>query len=66
MEMKAFLNHLKHVKEQANGSYMACCPSHDDHNPSLSIGHLLVYHLMGKESLYIVLQDAQRKKYFLL
>lgn len=38
MEMKAFLNHLKHVKEQANGSYMACCPSHDDHNPSLSIG----------------------------
>ena len=38
MEMKAFLNHLNHVKEQANGSYMACCPNHDDHNPSLSIG----------------------------
>lgn len=38
MEMKAFLNHLKHVKEQANGSYMACCPNHDDHNPSLSVG----------------------------
>lgn len=35
-ELQNFLSRLKGVKRQGEG-YMACCPAHDDRNPSLSI-----------------------------
>lgn len=31
------LNNLDKVKTIGNGKYKACCPAHDDSNPSLSI-----------------------------
>jgi len=36
MRIDEFLSHLKKVKRQGKG-YMACCPAHDDRNPSLSV-----------------------------
>lgn len=32
-----FLSLLRGVKKMSNGSYMALCPSHNDHEPSLSV-----------------------------
>jgi len=37
MNLNDFLTHLKGVKKLANGEYLALCPAHDDHNPSLSV-----------------------------
>lgn len=37
MKLDELLNLLKNVKETGNNKYMACCPSHDDTNPSLAI-----------------------------
>ena len=31
------LSHLEKVKAKGNNSWMACCPAHDDKNPSLVI-----------------------------
>lgn len=36
LTLEHVLSQLKGVKEQGNG-YIACCPAHDDQNPSLSI-----------------------------
>src|SRR5262245_53684438 len=36
--LQSILDRLKKVQRQGNG-YIACCPAHDDQNPSLSIGH---------------------------
>lgn len=36
MEMNDFLSRLKAVKNNGSG-YIACCPAHDDKNPSLSV-----------------------------
>ena len=36
----AFLEKLGNVKEVSPGRYMACCPSHDDKNPSLAISEV--------------------------
>lgn len=33
--MEDLLNVLEKVTQQSDGSYMACCPAHDDNNPSL-------------------------------
>ena len=40
MTLNEFLAHFSGVKEAGRGSgkYMALCPAHEDHNPSLSIG----------------------------
>lgn len=35
--LEDFLALLNGVKRVSNGSYMALCPGHSDHNPSLSI-----------------------------
>jgi len=34
------LSQLKKVHSKNNGQYMACCPAHDDKNPSLSLKFL--------------------------
>jgi hypothetical protein len=31
------LSHLRKVKSVGDGKFVACCPAHDDHSPSLSI-----------------------------
>ncbi len=36
MDIESILNRLDKVKSNSNG-YLACCPAHDDHSPSLSI-----------------------------
>src|SRR5215203_2713142 len=35
--LQQLLNNLEGVEEQGNGHYVACCPGHDDHDPSLHI-----------------------------
>lgn len=37
MEIKKILDHFKGVTRKGKG-YMALCPAHNDHHPSLSIG----------------------------
>lgn len=37
MKLKELLNLLKNAKETGDNKYIACCPSHDDNNPSLAI-----------------------------
>ena len=34
------LNRLQNVRVSGHGQWMACCPAHDDRNPSLSIGEV--------------------------
>ena len=46
------LNRLEKVRSTGEGSYIACCPAHDDRTPSLSIkecddGRLLVHCFAG-------------------
>lgn len=37
MTIESFINHFQEVKNISNDQYMALCPAHNDHNPSLSI-----------------------------
>ena len=37
MTINELLTLLKNVKETGDNKYIACCPSHDDKNPSLAI-----------------------------
>ncbi len=37
MKINELLNLLKNVKETGDNKYIACCPAHDDKNPSLAI-----------------------------
>lgn len=37
MSAISFLNRLDRVKQTGAGRWIACCPAHDDRNPSLSI-----------------------------
>lgn len=37
MSVNKILNKLQKVKSNGNGSYMACCPAHEDRSPSLSV-----------------------------
>lgn len=37
MDINTFLNHLDKVRSNGTGKWMACCPSHDDKSPSMSI-----------------------------
>ena len=38
MKLNDFITHFHGVKAVKENEYMALCPAHDDHNPSLSIG----------------------------
>ncbi|MBE6777978.1 MAG: hypothetical protein E7541_01150 [Ruminococcaceae bacterium] len=38
MKLNEFVRHFNSVAENGVNEYMALCPAHDDHNPSLSIG----------------------------
>jgi DNA primase len=37
MNTTDFLSQLQGVKNNGNGQYMALCPGHSDHEPSLSV-----------------------------
>lgn len=37
MSVDNLLNRLQKVKRTGNNQFMACCPAHDDRNPSLAI-----------------------------
>ena len=37
MTIDDFLGKLQGVTDDGKGGYMACCPSHDDHNPSMHV-----------------------------
>ena len=37
MRIEELLERLKGVRENGPGSWMACCPAHDDRNPSMSV-----------------------------
>jgi DNA primase len=37
MNVEDFLSRLHRVKPTGRGTWLACCPAHDDRNPSLSI-----------------------------
>lgn len=52
MSLDTMLSRLKKVRRSGNNQFMACCPSHDDKNPSLSIkdagdGRLLINCMAG-------------------
>ena len=52
MTTDTLLSRLDRVKETAPDSWLACCPSHDDKNPSLSIretddGRILIHCFAG-------------------
>lgn len=38
MKVDAFLEKLSKVKRTGSGSWLACCPAHEDRSPSLSVG----------------------------
>ena|SRR5690348_7920902 len=40
MSADALLSRLQHVRNTGHGRWVACCPSHDDRSPSLSITEL--------------------------
>lgn len=40
MSVARLLDRLEHVKQTGSGRWIACCPAHEDHNPSLSIREL--------------------------
>lgn len=37
MSAELLISRLSRVKQNGNGRWMACCPAHDDRNPSLSV-----------------------------
>jgi len=48
MSAEAILSRLERVRQTGSGRWIACCPAHDDRNPSLAIrelddGRILVY-----------------------
>lgn len=59
MSLEMMLSRLKKVRRSSPDSFMACCPAHDDRNPSLSIkdtggGKILLNCLAGCEKLDIL------------
>lgn len=36
--LELFLSRLQKVREERRGQWVACCPAHDDRNPSMAIG----------------------------
>lgn len=52
MSANTLLQHLEKVRRSGQGSWLACCPAHDDKSPSLSIretadGRVLVHCFAG-------------------
>lgn len=52
MKADAFLDRLDKVKRTGNGTWLACCPAHEDRRPSMSIrelddGRVLVHCFAG-------------------
>lgn len=59
MSVDHLLSRLTKVKRSGNDQWMACCPAHDDRNPSLSIkdagnGKILVNCLAGCSALDVL------------
>lgn len=38
VDVHTVLSKLKKIRKVSPGQWIACCPAHDDRNPSLSIG----------------------------
>jgi len=67
MSVEDFLGRLKGVTEDGKGGWMACCPAHDDHNPSMHVnvgddGRILVKCFAGCSSDDIVAAMGIEKK----
>lgn len=59
MTATAILDRLGRVAERGTGKWIACCPAHDDHNPSLSVaetsdGAILIHCWAGCDAIDIV------------
>lgn len=59
MSVEKILNKLTKVKRTSNSSWLACCPSHDDRSPSLSIkdtgeGKLMLNCFAGCETIDVL------------
>lgn len=63
MTIDNVLARLKNVKQTSKETYLACCPSHDDRTPSLSIrgladGRILI-HCFGGCDIYSILSSIE-------
>lgn len=52
MSVDAFISRLEKVKRTGNGTWLACCPAHEDRSPSMSVrevedGRVLVHCFAG-------------------
>ena len=58
MSIDELLGRLKGVRESGDGSWVACCPAHDDSNPSMSVtarnGKILLHCHAGCQASEIV------------
>ena len=58
MRVEEILGRLKGVRESGDGSWVACCPAHDDSNPSMSVtvrnGKILLHCHAGCQASEIV------------
>ena len=59
MKIEEFLERLQGVESDGKGGYMACCPAHDDSNPSMHVnvgddGRILVKCFSGCTAAEIV------------
>jgi hypothetical protein len=59
MNIQDFLSRLEKVKPTGNGTWLACCPAHDDRNPSLAVretddGRILLHCFPGCSAAEVV------------
>jgi hypothetical protein len=59
MNVQDFLSRLEKVKPTGTGTWLACCPAHDDRNPSLAIretedGRILLHCFPGCSAAEVV------------
>lgn len=59
MQEQEFLSYLDKVKKTGHATYKACCPAHEDNDPSLGItfvndGRILIHCWAGCEPLQVV------------
>src|SRR5574341_2174616 len=52
MKAEAFLSRCEKVRRTGNGTWIACCPAHEDHSPSMTVreladGRVLVHCFAG-------------------